>query len=85
MNSITIDQLNINEYWGVIIDDKLTFSNHVAYIKSKIFPKLKVLNKLKYILSIKTKLRLYKSLIVLLFDYGDVICSCLMQKDSAIL
>ncbi len=56
-----------------MLDSKLSFNTHVEYIKSKATPRLKMLHKLKHILSNKTKLMSYKILIVPLFDYGDIL------------
>ena len=44
-----------------------------------------MLAKHKQILNKNTKLTLYKTLILPLFDYGDVLYDCLFQKDTAIL
>ena len=65
-----------------MIDDKLSFSSHVEYVKKKVKPRLRMLHKYKYVLNRKLKKTLYKTLIVPLFDYGDIAFDCLTLKDS---
>ncbi len=82
LEDTSIGQVDTFKYLGMMLDSKVNFTAHVKYIKSKVIPRLKMLHNLKHILSNKVKLILYKSLIVPLFDYGDVVYNCLTQKDS---
>ena len=67
----------------MILDPCLTFKEHVSYIRSKVVPRLKMLDRLRHILNKHTKITLYKTLIAPLFDYGDVIYEGISQVDSA--
>ena len=67
------------------LDSRLTFSDHVAYIKSKTVQKIKLLSKLGHILDKEVLLQLYKTLILPVFDFGDVIYHKLSQQDSTTL
>ena len=55
---------------------------HVNYIRSKVVSKLKMLDKYRNVLNEHTKLILYKTLIVPLFNYADIIYYGISQKDS---
>ena len=75
----SIEHIKEFKYLGVMVDDKLTFKNHVDYVKKKAIPRLRMLHKYKYVLNVHLKLMLYKTLIVPLFDYADIIYDCLSQ------
>ena len=60
------------KYLGGKLDSRLTFSEHVAHIKSKTISKIK-LGRSGQFLDWKTVLRLNKTLILLVFDYGDTV------------
>ena len=80
-----IEQVESYKYLGIMLDDKLNFSKHAAYIRSKVIPRLRMLGKLKQTISKNLKLLLYKTLIMPLFDYGDIIYDGLNQRDSIML
>ena len=84
-NATIIERVENYKYLGIKLDYNLTFSEHAMCIRSKVIPRLKMLNKVKQILNRKTKLTLYKTLIAPLFDYGDIIYGSLSYKDTMIL
>ena len=73
------------KYLGMKLDSQLTFSEHANYIRSKTFSKIKLLGKIRNTMDQSTSLMLYKTLILPIFDYGDVIYNCLSQKDATLL
>ena len=77
-----IEQANKFKYLGIILDPMLTFKDHIAYVRSKVVPRLKMLDKLRHVLTKGIKLTLFKMLIMPLFDYGDIIYDGISQADS---
>ena len=66
----------------LLLDARLNFAEHTSYIKSKTFPKIKLLSRLSYILERDILLQLYKTLILPIFDFGDVLYHKLTPQDS---
>ena len=62
---------------------QLNFGKHVAYIQSKVIPKIKTLSKIAPIIKCSTFLMIYKTLILPIIEYGDIIYDCLSVKDAA--
>ena len=73
------------KYLGIQLDPLLNFDEHVDYIKKKTIGKVKLLGRLNQILTRETLLMLYKTLILPIIDYGDVIYDCISQKNVMIL
>ena len=68
-----IECVSSTKYLGVLLDEHLTFDQHIAYIHQKSTKKLGVLYKSKDFLNQSTKILLYKSLIVPHLDYCDIV------------
>lgn len=69
INGKKIEQVKECKYLGVVIDDKLTFSNHATYITGKIARKVNLLSRLKNLLSNWSKLLIYKTIILPHLNY----------------
>ena len=63
------------KYLGLFIDQYLTWNQHIEYIHDKTSKNLGAFHKTRTCLNIMTAIHLYKSLILLHFDYGDTIFS----------
>ena len=61
------------KYLGIYIDHCLTWNKHVTYIQSRVYPKLKLLNRISSFLSRDFLLRIYKQTVLPLLDYGCVV------------
>ena len=61
---------------------QLNFKEHVSYIRSKLVPRIKVLDKLKHILNRQTQLTPNKTLLGPLFDYCGVVYNGIGQAKS---
>ncbi len=85
VNDFEIERVQKFKYLSVILDPKLRFNEHMSYIRSKVLPRLKMLEKLWYTLGRNVKPTLYKKLIRPLFDYADVVYNCLTQMDTHLL
>ena len=70
------------KYLGLILDPRLTFAKHAEYVRKKCISHLKMLGRTRKFVDQDTSLRLYKSLIVPMIDYGDVMYDCLSAKDT---
>ena len=65
---VELERVSSFKYLG---DPHLSFSEHVHYIRGKIIPKIKLLGHVSSLLDIETRLSLYKSLILPIFDSSD--------------
>ena len=65
-----------------MLDSRLNFYEHTIYLTGKTFAKIKLLGRLKYTLDHDTLLMLYKSLILPIFDFADVIYHGLNQAEA---
>ena len=75
---IEIDNCALNrvfqtKFLGVIIDCKLTWSDHVSLIASKVSKSIGIINKVKYIVNQDTLRQLYNTLILPYYMYCHVI------------
>ena len=59
-----LEQINFTKFLGVIIDDKLNFINHIAYIKNKISKGLGIIIKARKYLSKKILINLYNTFVL---------------------
>ncbi len=69
-------------YLGVTLSSDLTWNEHIENITTKINQRLGVLRRIKEYLDLNTRRVLYTSLVLRLFDYGDVIWG---DKNNAVL
>ena len=82
---IEIKKVETYKYPGVKLDTRLIFSKHVAYMKEKTYFKVKLPGRLSYTLEMPTLLLLYKCLILLIFDFTDIIYHSLNYTDAVAL
>lgn len=81
INNKNIDCVCEYKYLGIWIDSDLTFSKHVKSIISNVSFRLKNLSRIRNCITKKTSLLLYTSMIVPLFDYGDIFFNHSCKKD----
>ena len=72
-NETVLDRLQAYKYLGFMLDKKLKVTDHVSYTRTKVIPRIKMLSKYHSILNRHTKLILYKTFIVTLFDYANFV------------
>ena len=82
LNNVEVEIVTNFKYLGVVLDQKLTFSDHVTYMKTKIVPRLKMLGRTRRLVDQETSLQLYKSIIAPIFDYASPVYDCLSGKDT---
>ena len=69
-------KVNVFNYLGIRLYQKLNFSEHYAYIMKTTNLKVKPLFKVKKFLNLDAALTVYKSCIAPIFDYGDYLYDC---------
>ena len=73
VNNVVLEQVNSYKYLGIMLDQNLNFNMHVDYMCNKTRKKLGMLKRVRKYITIDTALLLYKTLVVPLFDYGDIV------------
>ena len=68
-----LKQTNSVKYLGVNIDHNLSWNTHVHAISRRVYPRLKLLNRISKYLTRSVLLRIYKQTILPLMDYGCII------------
>ena len=68
-----LSQVRAAKFLGVMIDDKLTWIDHIEYIKKKVSKCISIIFKVRYLLSTRWKLKLYKTFVLPLFNYCNIV------------
>ena len=66
---------------GIVLDDSLTWKDHVRYVISKVGKRVGVLGRLRRNITIHAAFEMYNSLILPIFDYCDVVWSSCNKAD----
>ena len=69
------------KYLGIVIDDSLTWKDHVRHVISKVGKRVGVLGRLRRNITIHAAFEMYNSLILPIFDYCDVVRSRCNKAD----
>ena len=59
-------------YLGVVLDENLSWKDHVDYVSSKVITRLWLFSRIRSCLTLETSKQIYTSLLQPLFDYADV-------------
>ena len=73
-NNIEIKRANSIKFLGVIIDENLTWKNHIEVVENKISKDIRVLYKASHLLDFKN-LKIYFSLIDIYISYANIACA----------
>ena len=72
------------KYLGFVLDSILSFNHHVSTVIKVVAYKINLLSKIRRYLTESVALKIYKSMILPYFDYGDVIYDaankCILDK-----
>ncbi|PFX22783.1 RNA-directed DNA polymerase from mobile element jockey [Stylophora pistillata] len=68
-----LDKADCYKYLGVIINETLTWRDHVNYISTNVNQRLGILRRIKHLLSIQTRELYVKSMILSLLGYGGIV------------
>ena len=82
-NNVEIAITDSYKYLGVMLDSKLRFDRHVNYMHSKIYPKLKMLGRIRCYIGQGMAIYLYNCLINPLFSFSDVVYNSMSKTDAA--
>ena len=80
-NGTILERLTSYKYLGIKLDPHLKFNDYIDYVRSKTIGKIRLLGQVSKFLDRATRLHLYKSLILPIFDYAYCIYDCLTQQD----
>ena len=73
VNSTAIDRSDPFKYLGVVINQTMSWSEHIDTISTKINQRIGMIKRIRHLLPLHAKLTLYNCLIIPLFDYGDTV------------
>ena len=73
MEGVEIEEVTSTKFLGVIIDNRLTWNAHIAYISSKISKIIGIIRKAGPLLPLAARIQLYKSLILPYFTYSILV------------
>ena len=77
-----LDSVRSFKYLGVVLSSNFTWTEHVEHVKSKVNQRLGLLCIIKHLLPYNACLLYYKSLVLPILDYADMV---LGDKDNAVL
>ncbi len=69
IDNIVIERVNYNKFLGVIIDSKLSWSDHVSYICHKMSKKLSVMHRVNWLLNKSALYMIYCTLVLSYISY----------------
>ena len=70
------------KYLGVVVDESLSWNNHVSYVASRVYPKLKLLGRISSFLSPEILLKIYKTTNLPIWDYGCIVWGFCSKKNT---
>ena len=70
------------KYLGFMLDSTLSFNHHVSTVIKVVAYKVNLLSKIRRYLTENVALKIYKSMILPYFDYGDVIYDAAKQMHT---
>ena len=71
-NNIEIKRENSVKFQGVIIDQNLTWKNHIEVLENKFFRNIAVLYRASHLLDFKNLLKIYFSFIHIYISYANI-------------
>ena len=73
LDNIKILRTEKAKFLGVMIDENLSWKNHITYIKGKISKNIGIINRLKYRVSDGILLSLYDTLVLPYLNYCNIV------------
>ncbi|CAG2244881.1 unnamed protein product [Mytilus edulis] len=83
LNNVNIKRVTCHKHLGLILNDKLSWTDHIADICKKCHNKLNTILRMRHILPRLCIEKLYKTFVRSLLDYADVIYDNCTSADSA--
>ena len=75
LNNNILDRVCSYKYLGFIIDDHLTFNKHISEMCKTVSHKLYLLAKVRRYLTVEASINVFKTMILSILEYGDIIFS----------
>ena len=85
LNNIEIKRENSVKFLGVIIDENLTWKNHIEVVENKISKNIRVLYRASHLLDFKNLLKIYFSFIHIYISYANIAWATFKTKLQGIL
>ena len=73
LNNIILDRVCSYKYLGFILDDRLNFNKHISELCNLVSHKLYLLSKIRKYLTKTACINVFKTMILSLIEYGDII------------
>ena len=73
VDNMDLDEVSSFKYLGIVINNRLTWQDHVDQMFSKINKKLGLLKRIRYCLPLDARLLFFNSYVLPLFDYADIV------------
>ena len=73
INSCEIEQVSDLKFLGVVLDDKLNWKSHIAYVSNKLAKSIGILYKVRYILSSELRKILYSAFVTPHIAYCNIV------------
>ena len=70
------------KYLGVYVDSTLAWKEHLSYRRKRMYPKIRVINRLSSFLASSVLLKIYKQTMLPFFDFG---CSVWMESSNSMI
>ena len=80
----TIKQVRVYKFLGIQINDTLTWKDHIDFIISKASRQINLLRRLSWFLPTPLRILFYKSYIMPIFDYCDVVWQQCTSQESTV-
>ena len=75
----TLERVAKFSYLGVVLDENLSWKDHVEYVNSKVSRSLGLLSHVQSCLTLEASRQVYTSLLQPSFDYADVVRGEILQ------
>ena len=73
IDNMDLDEVSSFQYLGIVVNNRLTWQDHVDQMFSKINKKLCLLKRIRYCLPLDSRLLFFNSYVLPLFDYADIV------------
>ena len=75
-----LEMVSCTKFLGVKIDDKLTWKEHISYVKHKLMKSLGILYKIRNVLTRKWRIKLYKTFVLPHLNYCNIVWASTYQS-----
>ena len=83
LNGQSVKHADTFKYLGVVLDDTLSFNDHVDYVRMKVSKLLGMFTRIRPLITLEAANRLYKAMVLPVLDYCDAVWHECGQGNSA--